>query len=250
MTRSSTLITGAAGDLGSAVARRLAARGDSLVLVDQDSERLAALTEELAATGVAVIASKADVTAEEEVAALVEQAVAQLGGITALFNNAGVSGGTYPIADHPVDDFRRTVEVNLIGMFIVLKHTLPAIAKNDNGWVVNTASEAGLKANERRGAYAAAKAGVIQLSRACALEYSSQGLRVNTLCPGPLEGKLMHISEAGMPDPAAFRKRLAEASAVGRYGEPDEVAGFVEYLLTEAPGYLTGAVLSADGCRR
>lgn len=245
-----TLITGAAGDLGSAVARRLAANGDSLVLIDQDDARLAALETDLDSAGAGVIAAATDVTDEAAVADVVARSVRELGGITAVFNSAGISGGTFPIADHPVEDFRRTVEINLVAMFIVLKHTLPVIAQNDDGWVVNTASEAGLKANERRGAYAASKAGVIQLSRACALEYSSQGVRVNTLCPGPLEGKLMRVSESGMDDPEAFRQKLAAASAVGRYGDPDEVAGFVAYLLTAAPGYLTGATLSADGCRR
>ncbi|SDT46409.1 SDR family NAD(P)-dependent oxidoreductase [Jiangella sp. DSM 45060] len=245
-----TLITGAAGDLGSAVARRLAANGDSLVLLDQDTDRLTALEKDLSSAGTTVITATTDVTDEAAVAAVVERAVGELGRLDALFNNAGVSGGTYPIAEHPVEDFRRTVDINLTAMFIVLKYTLPVLARNEDGWVVNTASEAGLKANERRGAYAASKAGVIQLSRACALEYSSQGVRVNTLCPGPLEGKLMRVSESGMDDPEAFRQKLAAASAVGRYGDPDEVAGFVTYLLTDAPGYLTGATLSADGCRR
>ncbi|MEU6998874.1 SDR family oxidoreductase [Nonomuraea sp. NPDC046570] len=245
-----TLITGAAGDLGSAVARRLSANGDSLILADLDAGALEKLEHELGAAGGAALAVQTDVTDEESVAGLVARGLERFGRITALFNNAGISGGTFPIADHPLESFRQTIEVNLIGMFLVLKHALPVVAANEDGWVVNTASEAGLKANERRGAYAASKAGVIQLSRACALEYGSRGVRVNTLCPGPLEGKLMRVSESGMDDPEAFRRRLADASAVGRYGEPDEVAGFVAYLLTDAPRYVTGAVMSADGCRR
>ena len=250
MTERVTLISGAAGDLGSATARRLAARGNALVLLDQDTERLTTLEKDLASNGTKVIAAVTDVTDEDAVSSVVDRAVKEFGGLHAVFNNAGISGGTYPIAEHPVDDFRRTIDINLVAMFIVLKHTLPVVARNAESWVLNTASEAGLKANERRGAYAASKAGIIQLVRACALEYSSQGVRVNTLCPGPLEGQLMRVSESGMDDPEAFRQKLADASAVGRYGAPDEVAGFVTYLLTEAPGYLTGATLSADGCRR
>jgi NAD(P)-dependent dehydrogenase (short-subunit alcohol dehydrogenase family) len=91
---------------------------------------------------------------------------------------------------------------------------------------------------------------VIQLSRAAALEYGRLGVRVNTLCPGPLEGALMRRSESAMPNPEEFRKRIMAGCSLGRYGEPDEVAGFVEYLLTEAPAYLNGAMLLADGCRR
>lgn len=250
MSQRVTLITGAAGDLGSAVARRLAANGDALILADMDAERLSALEQELSPLGHGVLTRRLDVTDEEAVRAVVADGVAQFGTITSLFNNAGISGGTFPLAEHPLDDFRRTIDINLIAVFVVLKHALPVIAQNDDGWVVNTASEAGLKANERRGAYAAAKAGVIQLSRAAALEYSREGVRVNALCPGPLEGKLMRVSEGGMPDPEEFRARITAASAVGRYGSPDEVAGFVAYLLTDAPGYLTGATLSADGCRR
>lgn len=250
MSRRVTMITGAAGDLGSAVARRLAADGDALVLTDLDDERLTALAAELEPLGHGVLARTLDVTDEEAVRSVVADAVAEFGGLTALFNNAGISGGTYPLAEHPVEDFRRTIDINLVAMFVVLKHALPVIAQGEDGWVVNTASEAGLKANERRGAYAAAKAGVIQLSRAAALEYSRDGVRVNALCPGPLEGKLMRVSEGGMPDPEEFRARIMAGSAVARYGDPDEVAGYVAYLLSAAPGYLTGATLSVDGCRR
>lgn len=250
MSQRVTMITGAAGDLGSAVARRLAAGGDALILTDLDTERLGALEQEVSALGHGVLARTLDVTDEAAVESVVADGVTQFGRLTSLFNNAGISGGTHPLAEHPLDDFRRTIDVNLVAMFVVLKHALPAIAQNEDGWVVNTASEAGLKANERRGAYAAAKAGVIQLSRAAALEYSREGVRVNALCPGPLEGKLMRVSEGGMPDPEEFRARIMAGSAVARYGDPDEVAGYVAYLLSEAPGFLTGATLSVDGCRR
>lgn len=250
MVEETTLITGATGDLGSAVARRLAARGHSLILTGRNQARLEALQREVSPGAAGVLSACLDVADESAVAGLVSAGLARFGRITSLFNNAGTPGGSFPLAEHPLDDFRRTVDTNLVGAFLLLKHTLPVIAMNADGWVVNTASEAGLKSNELRGAYAASKAAVIQLSRAAALEFGRHGVRVNTLCPGPLDGNLMQVAEGGMPDPMEFRERVKSGSAVARYGTPDEVAGFVAYLLTEAPGYLTGATLAVDGCRR
>jgi len=246
--RRRALVTGAAGDLGAAVARSLAAQGDAVVLADTDVGRLSAVAAALPGTGHLTVTL--DVSREADVAALADRLREDGAGLAAVFNNAGVNGATVPIAEHDLDDFRRTFEVNVFGSFLVQKHMLPLLAERGEGWLVNTASEAGLKANERRGCYAASKAAVIQLTRAVALEYGRQGVRVNVLCPGPVEGAFMRRSEDGLPDPAAARAAIAAGSALGRYATADEIAAHARYLLTDAPAYLNGSVQVVDGCRR
>ncbi|TVR11127.1 MAG: SDR family oxidoreductase [Salinarimonadaceae bacterium] len=242
------IVTGAAGDLGAAVANRLAEQGDRVVLADTDEAGLSKVLASLPGGGHRTV--RLDVSDEAAVAALAESLNKDGEGLAALFNNAGVNGATIPIADHPLDDFRRTFEVNVFGNFLIQKHMLPILAQAGNSWVVNTASEAGTRANARRGCYAATKAAVIQLTRAVALEYASQGMRVNCLCPGPIEGRFMERSEAGFPDPKAIREIIEAGSALGRYAMADEIAQHVRYLLTDAPPYLTGSVQLIDGCRR
>jgi NAD(P)-dependent dehydrogenase (short-subunit alcohol dehydrogenase family) len=242
------IVTGAAGDLGSAVAWQLAQQGDQLVLVDLDDDRLDHVLTHLPGEGhrKAVL----DVSDEAAVMALAQTIRESGKGLDAVFNNAGVNGATVPIAEHTLEDFRRTFEVNVFGSFLIQKHMLPLLAERDNAWIVNTASEAGTRANARRGCYAATKAAVIQLTRAVALEYGEQGVRVNVLCPGPIEGQFMDRSEAGLPDPKAARVMIAAASALGRYASAEEIAQHVRYLLTDAPPYLNGSVQQIDGCRR
>ena len=243
-----SLITGAAGDLGAAVARRLSARGHVVVLADLDGQAVDALASQLGSES--TTASVVDVTDEDSVATLMATVSERYGRLTSVFHGAGIPGNSFGVAEHPVLEFRRTMEVNVTGTFLVLKHSLPLLSKERDSWVVTTASAAGLKANERRGAYAASKAAVIQLSRASALEYAACGVRLNTICPGPLEGRLFEQIENGMPDPDAFREQFIRGIAVGRIGQPDEVAAFAEYLLTEAPTYLTAGCFSIDGGRR
>lgn len=247
MTRRS-LITGAAGDLGGAVAVRLAEQGDRVVLVDVDEERLKHKLSGLAGDGHRAVGL--DVSDESAVAALAASLREDGAGLDAVFNNAGVNGATVPVADHSLDDFRRTFEVNVFGSFLIQKHMLPLLAERGDAWLLNTASEAGLRANARRGCYAATKAAVIQLTRAVALEYGDRGVRVNVLCPGPIEGAFMDRSEAGFPDPGAIRTAIAAASSLGRYASADEIARHVRYLLTDAPPYLNGSIQQIDGCRR
>lgn len=242
------LITGAAGDLGSAVAQILAEQGDRVVLCDIDADRLEHVRARLPSGSHQTV--PLDVSDEGAVTALASSLRADGGGLDAMFNNAGVNGATVEIAQHPLDDFRRTFEVNVFGNFLIQKHMLPILAEAGDAWVVNTASEAGTRANARRGCYAATKAAVIQLTRAVALEYAAVGVRVNVLCPGPIKGQFMDRSEAGLPDPQAARVAIAAGSALGRYASAEEIALHVRYLLTDAPPYLTGSVQLIDGCRR
>jgi len=243
-----SIVTGAAGDLGGAVVRRLAAQGDRVVLVDLDATALDATLATLPGEGHRAVTL--DVSDEAAVAALADDVRARSGRVDAVFNNAGINGGSFPIAEHPLDDFRRIFEVNVQGVFLVMKHFLPLAAASDDAWFLNTSSEAGLKANERRGAYAATKAAIIQLTRAAALEYGREGVRTNVLCPGPIEGALMRRSENSLPDPAAARATIAANCSLGRYAEADEIAIHACYLLTGAPPYVNGAVHLADGARR
>lgn len=246
--RRRALVTGAAGDLGSAVARGLAEQGDQVILADIDQTRLDTVLEQLPGKGHG--SHILDVSDEQAVRDLAQLIQSDGLGLDAVFNNAGVNGATIPIAEHDLEDFTRTFQVNVFGSFLIQKHFLPLLAERENAWLVNTASEAGTRANARRGCYAATKAAVIQLTRAVALEYGSKGVRVNVLCPGPILGQFMDRSEANFPDPIATRKMIAAASSLERYATADEIAVHACYLLTTAPPYLNGSIQLIDGCRR
>lgn len=245
-----SIVTGAAGDLGSAVARHLAVQGDLVVLVDLDDEALRSVESSMEGEGHLI--GNLDISNEAAVKEFARDIQSRFQSINALFNNAGTNGGTHPIAEHPFDDFCRMFEVYVFGTFLMMKYFLPLIAKADDVKVLNTSSEAGLKANERRGAYSATKAAIIQLTRATALEYGRAGVRVNTLFPGTIAGAFMKrsVNPNSLIDSFSAHAAIADGCSLGRYAEADEIAVQACYRLTDAPTYVNGAVHLADGCRR
>ena len=240
------VITGAAGGMGRATARLLAARGVRLVLVDID-ETGAEETRAAVPAGIDAIVAVADVTDAEQVAGYVEAALRVYGRIDGFFNNAAYEGAICPLDDYPLDDFQRIVDINIRGVFLGLRAVLPVMRRQGLGSIVNVSSQAGLRGVANLSVYSASKHAVLGLSAAAALEAAADGVCVNTICPGPtatpMLKKLEYLIRAQGGDPESFLKRIP----VGRYGQPEEIGTLVTWLLTDAPRFLTGAVIAIDG---
>jgi NAD(P)-dependent dehydrogenase (short-subunit alcohol dehydrogenase family) len=241
------VVTGAAGGLGSAVVELLAARGTGVLAVDLDEERL----EALAGGAGDVVAHVADTTDAAAVEAYTALAARRFGRLDAVFNNAAIEGPVLPISEYPDEEFERVLRVNLKSTWLGTKHAVPALAAAGGGSIVNTASTGGVMGWPELSAYVASKHAVVGLTRAVALECAGSGVRVNALCPGPMDTRMIWaIGESMAPgDPDEQRRRLEATVPLGRLGRPEEVAAFAVWLLLDAPEYLTGAVLPVDGAQ-
>jgi len=187
------------------------------------------------------VAVRADVTEGSDVAAMVDAARAAFGGLHVMVNNAGIDGTMGPIADCSEENFDRVIAVNLKGVFLGMKHALPVMVAGGGGSVVNIASAAGLVGFPMLPAYCASKGGVVQLTRAGALEYAAAGVRVNAICPGVIDTPLTAGIDPGMTDAATAMTPL------GRLGRPSEIAALAVFLASDESSYMTGAAVSIDG---
>jgi len=245
------VVTGAAGTIGEASCRRLLEDGYRGLGVDRDATAADRLVKELDA-GDAFRFCTADVSSERDVEDYVHEAVEQFDHIDAFFNNAGVEGAVSPIPTYPVDTFDQLISVNLRGVFLGLKHVMSVMGAR-GGAIVNTASIAGLVGFSGMSAYVASKHAVVGLTRVAALEGAALGIRVNAICPGPIDGRMMSSAEEqvatmmGLPDTTAAHAAFTGMVPDGRYGQPNEVAQLVAYLLGPTSSYMTGAAVPIDG---
>ena len=240
------VITGVGGEIGSAAARLMVARGAHVFGVDQQARSMVSLADELGGRFHAVVG---DVTNEEAVRGYVDAACQAFGRIDVFFNNAGIEGPVHPLGDYPLEAFRKVVDVNLIGVFLGLKHVLPVMAAAGRGSIINTSSVAGLTGTAGICAYNATKHAVIGLTRSAAAEAGPKGVRVNSVNPGPIDSRMMASLEGGMrQDPAQDVHAAFQALIpMGRYGTPEEVAALVAFLASEDARYINGAVMTLDG---
>src|SRR5215211_182189 len=217
------VVTGAAGGIGRATGARFASEGASVVAVDlagSDLEGTVRLIEELGGTGLAVTA---DVSRDAEVAGYVRTAIDAFGGVDILFNNAGIEGAVAPLTDYPEEEFDRVLAINVKGVWLGLKHAAPAIAARGGGAIVNTSSIAGLSGSAVAIAYSASKHAVIGMTKSAALGLAAQHIRVNAVCPAPIETRMMRsLEESVMPGKAQeAHAQFAARIPLGRYGEPE-----------------------------
>jgi NAD(P)-dependent dehydrogenase (short-subunit alcohol dehydrogenase family) len=242
------VVTGAAGVIGTATLRLLAERGARIVAVDRREQDLKAAIKDLPASAQA-LAVTADVSSEDEVADYVRAAVDQFGTIDVFYNNAGIEGDITPITQYPVSTFRRVLEVNVVGVFLGMKHVLPVMLKQNRGSIINTASIAGLIGSPHIAAYSASKHAVVGLTRSTALECSSIGVRVNCVCPGMIDSRMLSaIIEGRNPGNAPVaNKQIVERIPARRLGLASEVASVVAFLASDEASYVSGAAYTVDG---
>jgi len=239
---SRVLITGAAGGMGLATAKVFAQEGAVVALTDHTAASAQAAAQALAAEGLSVQPFKLDVSDPAEIATMVEQIARRLGGLDVVVNNAGVSGFSAIDSDDYEAVWARSLAVLLSAHQRVIRAALPHLRASAAPRIVNIASTEALGATARDSPYAAAKAGVVGLTRALAVELGREGITVNCVCPGPIRTGMT----AAIPDDqkATFARRR---TAMGRYGEPEEVAHVTVSLCLPAASYITGAVIPVDG---
>ncbi len=238
------VVTGAASGIGSATIRRFAAEGATIVAADiadaSDSVR------ELTRMGVAARFVHADVTKASQIESLVNETVTSFGRLDVLVNNAGIELPK-KITDTSEAEWDRLLDVNLKGVFLCAKASIPVMQRQGGGVIINVASELGLVGGSEIAAYSASKGGVVQLTKALAIDHASDNIRVNCVCPGPVETPLLQAIIDGSSNPDQERRSIIEKTLLKRVGQPDEIANVIAFLASSESSYMTGSIVVVDG---
>ena len=236
------IVTGGNGGIGLGMARGLAEAGAHIVVAARNAEKSSAAVSKLQALGAQALAVEIDVTLEQSVAAMVDAATTNFGGLDVLFNNAGtLRPGT--AVELSVEDWDLVMGVNVRSVFLGAKYAVPAMERRGGGSIINTASVSGLHGDGGAVVYAASKAAVINLTRALSTDHAPAGIRVNAICPGTIETPPV---QRMMQHPGTLQLNL-DAHALGRLGRPDEIAAAAVWLASDQASFVTGEALVVDG---
>jgi NAD(P)-dependent dehydrogenase (short-subunit alcohol dehydrogenase family) len=235
------LVTGAGSGIGEAVARLLAKGGAAVVVSDINKSAADKVASSINEAGGKALANVADTSAHEQIKAAVDFACAEFGGLNLAFNNAGILGATVPTGELSIEDWNKIISINLSGVFYGLRYEIPAMLKSGGGAIVNTASILGLVGTPNLAGYVAAKHGVSGLTKTAALEYSNQGIRINSVHPGYIDTPLLSTLDKETYD------GLKSLHPIGRLGQTEEVANVVGFLLSDAASFVSGSQYTVDG---
>ncbi len=245
------LVTGGGNGIGRAACVAFARHGAKVVVVDRDGAAAEATAGIVRQAGGEATAVTADVTRSADVKAYVKAALDAHGRIDCFFNNAGIEGRIGPTAEYDEAMFDQVIGVNVKGVFLGLRHVLPEMIRQKSGAIVNTASVAGLVGTPGMPAYVASKHAVIGLTKAASGEVAQLGVRVNAVCPGPVDTRMIHSLEEQLSpdDPKSVGERYQAAIPTGRYTTAEEIASMVLFLCSDLSANTTGGQFIVDGGR-
>jgi NAD(P)-dependent dehydrogenase (short-subunit alcohol dehydrogenase family) len=242
------LVTGGGSGIGRSTAIAFAAAGANVVVADVDEaggKETVALIEAASGTSMFVTANVAQAA---EVESMVNATVAAYGGLDCAFNNAGIQGALSQTADCTEENWDQITGINLKGVWLCMKYEIAAMLKSGGGAIVNNSSNFGLVGSIGMPAYSAAKHGLIGLTKTAALEYAQSGIRVNAVCPGPVQTPLVDKILSAQPDLAeGIIKSIEEREPIGRFGRPEEIASAVVWLCSPEASFVVGSILPVDG---
>ncbi|MDE2857340.1 MAG: glucose 1-dehydrogenase [Chloroflexota bacterium] len=242
------VVTGAATGIGRATALAFGREGASVALADVNAEAMHATARAIEAAGGLSLAVLADVSRGEDARRIAADAVDRFGGVDYLIASAGIQ--TYgTVVDTDEDTWDRTLAVNLKGVYLAAKYCIPEMVKRGGGAIVNVASVQGLQSQPNVAAYAASKGALIAMTRTMALDHAADGIRVNSLCPGSINTPLLRFAaDTYRPeDPLGAIEEWGKLHALGRVGQPEEMAEVALFLVSDAASFMTGATVVADG---
>ncbi len=234
------IITGAAGGIGMATARKFAREGARVVIADLDAGRVEAARAEIAATGAQTLGVRLDVTDAASVAAMVEAVKAAWGRIDCLLNNAGITQDAR-LVKMSAGQFDRVIDVNLKGVFLCTQAVADTMIAQGSGVILNASSVVGLYGNFGQTNYAATKAGLIGFTKTWARELGPKGVRAIAVCPGFVVTPILDSI------PPAVMQKMVEKVPLGRLGQPDEIANVYAFLASDEASYINGAVIEVSG---
>jgi NAD(P)-dependent dehydrogenase (short-subunit alcohol dehydrogenase family) len=242
------LVTGGAAGIGRATALAFAREGARVVVADVETRTGMETTRMIQDGGGEAVFVQADVSKSADWQRLLGEAIARYGRLDVLFNNAGIEGTLATTADYSEEAFDRVLAVNLKGVWLGMRAAIPEMLKQGKGAIVNNASILGMVGFATAAAYTASKHAILGLTKVAALEYSAQGIRVNAVCPGFIKTPMvMARGVALLPNSAEMHAQIAELHAMGRMGEPEEVANLVLFLGSDDASFITGAAYLVDG---
>jgi NAD(P)-dependent dehydrogenase (short-subunit alcohol dehydrogenase family) len=239
----SVIVTGGGSGIGRAAALAFAAEGARVLVVDQNEAAGEATARQILGQRGEAAFVRADISRAAECAAMVDTAVKRYGRLDVAFNNAGINLHVAPIAEIDEHDWARILAVNLTGVFLCMKHEIPAMKRTGGGAIINTASVGGVIGTAGVTAYCATKHGVVGLTKSAALDHISDGIRINAVCPG---GTRTEMLAEWFKDPAVEQRALSQ-TPIGRMADPAEIARAVLFLASEEASFMVGHALIADG---